>query len=49
METIRQNGKIILHTAQYGRDKHQDDFQQPYGQEFQREGICRLYPVHCYR
>ena len=34
------------HLVQQRRHKHKDGFQEPYGQEFSRSGIYRLYPAH---
>ena len=46
METIRQNGKTILHGNDGISIKCKDGFQKPYGQEFSRSGIYRLYPAY---
>ena len=34
------------HLVQQRRHKHKDGFQEPYGQEFSRSGIYRLYPAY---
>ena len=34
------------HLARQWRNKHKDNFQEPYGQEFPRSGICGIYPTH---
>ena len=44
METIRQNGEIILHSDDGTGMKM--IFQKPHGQKFSRSGICGVYPAY---